>query len=189
MKALRIVLGAAVWSVAAAAGLWLVCAAVAPEGCNLWAWIVHRPERAMLAGILVAGVAVLWAMSLATRAPGEEELRFAGDGGDVRIRLSAIRDYILRIAPQVTGLEASRCRVGLAGNRLRIVLQCRMPPGRSAIGAARALQERVRSALREDLGIEEVDAIEVQVVAFAEPPAAGRSGPGRITVDGPPSLA
>ncbi len=181
MKALRVALFALTWAVAIAAGLYLVAAAaVAPRrGGGLDDWIARRPEVAAPIGILMIGVAVLAAMSLRARPPGAEELTYAGEGGEVRIRMGALRDYVSRLAGGLRGVETVRCSATREGDRVRIELFCRLPVGRSAVEYGRELQSLIRRRLSDEIGIAEIGDVCVRVTGFVTP--GGRDGE---TMDG-----
>ncbi|MCX7817620.1 MAG: alkaline shock response membrane anchor protein AmaP [Kiritimatiellae bacterium] len=166
MKTLRWTLGGLCWLVALAAGLYLLVAAAWPMHRRLDGWIARRPEAAAPVGILVAGLAVLAAMSLRTRPAGAEELRYPTDGGEVRIRLGAVRDYVVQLAGELPGVQTVRCAATREGDRVRIELHCRLPVGRSAVEFGRRLQALIRSRLADDVGLSETGDICVRVTEF-----------------------
>ncbi len=170
MKVVRGVLFALTWALTAAAGIYLVWAAIsAPGEGGLDAWIARRPEAAAPIGILVVGLALLAAMSLRTRPAGADELRYTTEGGEVRIRMSALRDFAARLAGGLPGVETVRCLASREGDRVRIELHCRLPVGRSAVEYGRELQALIRTSLSEEIGIADVGDVCVRVTGFVTP--------------------
>ncbi len=190
MRLLRWGFGAVVGLVALLTGLlMIIMAAVYPEMPPLIRWAAGHPEWVMPLGILVFGAVILWVLSLFTRGPGEAEIRFPGEMGDVAIRLSAIQNFLVHALRVLTEMDVARCQVRLVQNRPHVFLSCRIPVGRSAVVVAQEVQQKIRAAFREDLGLGDLDHIEVQIVEFIP----RETGPGRgptssITVNGPPNL-
>lgn len=185
MKVLRVALFALTWAVAVAAGLYLVVAsATVPRGRGgLEERIERRPEVAAPAGILIVGIALLAAMSLRARTPGAEELVYGGEGGEVRIRMGALREYVARLAGGLTGVETVRCHATREGDRVRIELTCRLPVGRSAVEYARQIQSLIRRRLSDEIGITEIGEVCLHVTGFVTP-----NGRNSETVDGSPEV-
>lgn len=167
MRGVRLVLFGMTWLVAAATGVYLVLAATAaPSRGGLDDWIARRPESAAPLGILLAGLALLAAMSLHTRSAGADELRYPTEGGEVRIRMSALRDYVVRLMDGVRGVDTVRCCATRERERVRIELHCRVPTGQSAVEFARQLQTLIRNRLSDDIGMVEIGEICVRVTGF-----------------------
>ena len=173
MKAVRAALGVAAWAVVMAAGLYVIVAAWnGSSAWNLSQWITDRGEWAMPAGILVAGLAVLWPLSLITRTVSERHLAFRNPDGEVRVRLDAIRDYLGRLASEFAGVESLRSVVTVKAGGLAIDLHCRVQAGRPVAEISRSLQERAKACIQTDLGITEIRSIDVTVREFVGTPPA-----------------
>ena len=171
MKTVRAALGVAVWAVVLAAGLYTVCAAW--RGSDAWgvsAWMTSRGEFAMPLGVLLVGLAVLWPLSLVTRTTAERHLAFRNPDGEVRVRLDAIRDYLGRLASEFAGVESLRSVVSVRSGRLVIDLHCRVQAGRPVAEISRSLQERAKACIQADLGIAEIETIDVTVREFVGTP-------------------
>lgn len=194
MRAIRLLLGGAVWAVTLATGVMLIVAAW--SGSDPWgvaAWVMDRRELAMPVGILTVGLAALWPMSLIARATSERHLSFRNPDGEVRIRLDAIRDFLARLASEFPGVESLRSVVRLKSGGLAIDLQCRVQAGRAVADLSRSLQERARICIQSDLGIAEIRSIDVTIREFVGFPTlrepvvrAPRPGEGSSMEDGLP---
>lgn len=171
MKAVRVALGVAVWAVVLAAGLCVTLSAW--HGSDAWglgAWIGTRGEFALPAGVLLVGLAALWPLSLVTRTTAERHLAFRNPDGEVRVRLDAIRDYLGRLASEFAGVESLRSVVSVRSGRLAIDLHCRVQVGRPVAEISRGLQERAKNCIQADLGIAEIETIDVTVREFVGTP-------------------
>lgn len=177
MKAIRVILGVAVWAVAVAAGLVLILGAWrAPVDIGVGEWMIRYCEIALSLGILIVGLAVLWAMSLITRSGSAEYLSYKGQDGDVRIRLTAVRDYLSRLQVESGSVQAVRPTVRLLNGRLTVDLACKVSSGQPVGDLCRSLQANAKNALQSGLGLDEVGAIHVTVREFSGSPPVGTPG-------------
>lgn len=170
MNTLRIAFGAVVWIAAAGFGAWLLWggAAGAPP-CDLGAWVRESPAAARALGAAVLAVAALWPVSLLLRDARERHLSFRNPGGEVRISLAAIRDFLARLSAEFPGVVSLRATVDARGSTLSVNMEARVRAGVEIPALTQRIQERVRESVRACLGIAEVGEVRVTVREFLGP--------------------
>ena len=107
-------------------------------------------------------VLLYWATALPDR--GSRYLYLAGEGGAVNINVNAINEYLSKLDREFAGIVRLRADV-LVSNRgqvdVRLDIQVRE---RTKVQQLfQVLQQRVREAMRDDLGIAEVRHVRVNV--------------------------
>lgn len=110
-------------------------------------------------------VLLYWATALPDRGP--RYLYLQSEGGAVQINLSAINDYLSKLDSEFAGIVRLRPDVqvskrGLVDVRLDLHVRERT----KVQELSQVLQQRVREAMREDLGITEVRHVRVNVEKF-----------------------
>lgn len=195
MKTLRAAMAILLCAASVAAGATLIYIARFPEVCDLSRWAASRGGGLLTAGLLCVAAAMLWVASFWPSDANAEAIRFTTENGEVCIRMSAVRDYIMKLADRLSGIDPVRCRASLPNNRLAVDILCRVPSGQSAVDIGRRLQEMVRDSLRDDLGIADNAFVRIRVVEFVEPPvggpSAGRPDAARdsVTIDETPPVS
>ena len=134
----------------------------------------------MAAGVFLVGVAILWPLSLLCPAARERYLAFENPGGEVRISLDAIKDFLGRLGGEFPSVVSLRATVHARNGALVIHMDCRVRAGAQIPAFSQALQERGRQAIQTSLGLSEVEVVRVTVREIV-----GAAGPAEPTVRAP----
>jgi uncharacterized alkaline shock family protein YloU len=105
-----------------------------------------------LLGVYLFIVLALWPLSALCPCGRERFLQFNGEGGEVRVGLDALRDFLARAMTGVEQVIQVRPHVTLQGERLTVDMVCRIESGRSVPDVAQRLQDHARARLAEVLG-------------------------------------
>lgn len=130
------------------------------------------PSPAVLVGgvvLLVLG-ALLFFISL-SNSPEPRTFRFSTDFGDVGISLSALEDFVARHAKGLSMVESARptATVSPDGKRLRLNMSTSVVATGSLKNVSEAVQEAVVHAIRDGLGLTEIETIDVDVTRITTP--------------------
>lgn len=87
-------------------------------------------------------------------APPRMQVVHETDLGDVRISREAVENLVQRVARQVRGVRDVRARVGLGGDGVVARARIWVSPDVGIPGLARQLQDELRRAMREVVGVE-----------------------------------
>jgi uncharacterized alkaline shock family protein YloU len=140
------------------------------------------PFAISFAAALLA-IVLLWVLTGLRMRRAHRYLRFDNPGGEVRVSLEAVADYLRRIGRDQPALLGVRPSIERVGGSLRVELACKIRAGASIPEMSRDLQERVRQSVVSRLGLSDVESVRITIREIAgAPDAAG--GPGRPTVDG-----
>ncbi len=115
---------------------------------------------AALASVLFV---LIWMLSSVPRRERAQFLTFENPGGEVRVSLDAIRDYVARLSGEFGEIVSMRPAVSTRRDQLRVNVECRVRSGTQIPVFTRAFQERVRESLQTDLGLTDLPAIGVTV--------------------------
>ncbi len=172
MKLVRGVITVLVWLILVALGGYVgwigFTGAVAWDGVD---FAVREHTLAMAAGVFLLLLAILWPLSLLAPTVRVRYLSFDNPGGEVRISLDAIRDFLSRLASEFPSVVSLRPSVCVRNAALVIDMDCRIRAGTSIPVFSRQMQERVRQSIQSNLGISEVQVVKVTVREIAKSPA------------------
>ena len=155
-------------------GLGLCGAYFNVSSINIVEWIVSAQQRVVLvAGLVLVVMALLTAvLAFVEFVLPENTYAFPADGGEVRVALSAIEDYVQRLSGHIPGLHEMRPSVSISKGGLEIVNRVVLEHGASIPETSSRALEIIRRRLEKELGIEEIGSIRVHVVRIThEDPA------------------
>ena len=140
-------------------------------------FLVNDKLGQFLVGISAVFLVLLYWL---TAIPVKEErfLTFENEGGAISISVKAVNDFLAKLADEFAGIIQLRADViASRDGRVEVRLDVSVKAGTKVQQLSQVLQQRVRESMRENLGIAEVHAIEVNVssIVAAEKPASGRN--------------
>lgn len=170
MNVLRAVFGAIVWLAAVAAGAWVFWTALgrAPQ-CDLVGCMRDLQAPAMAAGAAVVAIALLWPLTFVLRTCRERHLSFRNPAGEVRVSLTAIRDFLARLAAEFPAIVTLRPAVEARVGKLAIDMDIKVRAGTALPELSRQIQDRAAASVQSFLGIAEVGEIRVTVREIVGP--------------------
>ncbi len=139
----------------------------------------HRSGRL---GALFLAVGLAWLATFIGSRRRSQFIAFENSGGEVRVSVSAIADYLTRIAGEFPWLVSVKPVVAIQNHRVLVDLRCRVKAGRPLPELSRGLQDRVRDSLAKTLGLAEIEKVSVTVrgiLGDAGPLAASDAAPER----------
>lgn len=120
----------------------------------------HRSGRV---GALFVAVGLGWVATFGWSRRQSRFIAFENPGGEVRVSVSAIAEYLARIAGDFPWLVSSKPVVTVQGRRVSVDMQCRVKAGHPLPELSRSLQNRVRDSLAKALGLAEIENVAVTV--------------------------
>jgi hypothetical protein len=188
MKALHLFTGILLMLVVMAAGAGL--AVVALRGGTSWSNGLALVEeyRLVVAAVGVAGVLIgaIWALSMLPRGRGGRYLAFENPGGEVRVSLDAVRDFLAGMGAEFEGMVKFAPEVRSVGGELDITAVCEVGAGCALPVWSQEVQERVRERIVSGIGIASIRAVRVVVRQIVD---GGRKGRGTRVTPEPPAEA
>lgn len=142
-----------------------------------WAW-----ERAlellrgfrievMGAGSAMALLVILFALTGIRKAKKEDVISFETEGGVVSISIRAVRDFIVRLGDEFAAILSLEPRIRAPGSSIDIDLDVKVQAGTQIPELCKMLQERLRTMMKENLGLSDVRNVKVHVREIvARPP-------------------
>ncbi len=111
--------------------------------------------------ILILSVVLRWVGGLGRKK--EAFIDFQSDEGSVGIGTKAIQDFIERVGKEFAAVRSIESQLVKNRDLLDIVVGVRVLSGNKIPELSQVLQQRIRSSVRESLGIEGVGKITIQV--------------------------
>jgi uncharacterized alkaline shock family protein YloU len=115
------------------------------------------------AGLAVVCLGMLYALTGLRRRSPEKFLSFDNEGGAVSMSTAAIADYIAKLATEFPSVVKLRPRVLPRSKGVDIVVDLRVRAGPQIHEVCELVQQRVREAVTNGLGISEIRRITVSV--------------------------
>ena len=188
MKALHLLASILLVMVVMAGGAGL--AVVALRGGTSWSNALALVEeyRPVVAAAGMAGVLIgaIWALSLLPRGRGGRYLAFENPGGEVRVSLDAVRDFLAGMGSEFDGMVTFAPEVRSVGGELDITAVCEVRAGCAIPAWSQEVQERVRERITSGIGIASIRPVRVVVRQIVD---GGRKGRGTRVIPEPPAEA
>lgn len=92
---------------------------------------------------------------------------FSTEAGEVTVNRAAVADLVQQTSSHVNGIQRCGTRIYRRGDALEIRLRVQMIEGYTLVEAEAELRNRVRHALQQTLGIENVGAIHTTLASLA----------------------
>lgn len=154
-----------------------------PPAPGMPAWmedfLAGRLQLSLL-GVLFIVLSIAWLFTFWRAARGGRSyVSFDNPGGAVRVSLSAIADFLSRLSGEFPWIVSVRPVVSLRERALQVDLQCRVKAGSSIPDLSQQLQDRVRQAIEQSIGLAEISAVSVSVREIVgEPKGAAKADAG-----------
>lgn len=178
MKAFHFLLGVILFVLLLGAGLFALSTAF--QGVDAWALLLDELKTRQVEAIFVSVglllLVLLYALT-AFRLP-ERQQYLAYDiegGGSVSISLKAVQDFLSRLSGEFAAVHQLDPALRIRNGAVEVQMDVKVKSGAQIPELCRMLQERVRSTLREKVGISDVRDVRVRVQEIVGGPAAETS--------------
>ena len=132
-----------------------------------------REEGIMLGGAILLSVLVYLLSGVSSRRQ-VDYLTFKGKSGKVSLSIQTVSDYIAQIADEFADVLSMEPRLTPARGTVEVDLDVRVKAGTQIPEMTNLLQERVRAAVKEHVGLFDVKKVKVnidEIVVSGQPPA------------------
>jgi len=130
-----------------------------------------RPWLASVLGAIGFVLIIVFLLSgVRRREPGDAYLSFESGGGDVRISVRAVRDFIAKMSDEFAAILSLHPRLQARGDALFIELEIKVRSGTQIPELCRMLQERIRETMKDHFGLTDIRDIKVNVKEIVSAP-------------------
>ncbi len=152
---------------------------------------VLNPLSRLLFGVLLIILALGWTASFLSVDARHRYVTFENSGGEVRVSLAAISDFLARLSMEFPWLVSVRPEVIVRDGSLAVDMHCRIRSGSPIPTVSRGLQDRVREAVRQTIGLSEVATVRITVreIVGSPPASVGNGLQGESEFDADPRVA
>jgi uncharacterized alkaline shock family protein YloU len=131
--------------------------------------------EAMGTGGIMVLLSLLYLVTFGPRSPKVRYISFASGDDTVSISVNAVRDYIRKLSGEFSAVVSIDPKIRAEKERISIDLNVNLVAGARIPELSQALQGRVRSSLRDGLGIDDVNEVKVRVQEITGEPRSARN--------------
>ncbi len=125
--------------------------------------LAASPQWAVLAGIALFAVTVIYLVSGIPRRLEEQYITYKSDGGEVSISVKAVNDLLSRLDGEFADIVSLKSSLRPRGGSMDVDFDIKVKAGALIPELTRLLQDRVRESIQDNLGLADIRNVRVMV--------------------------